>query len=74
MIKDTAKKILPCVNDPKHNEALIQYAKDRIDSQTKNLYRETDHCKIHILQGSIIELQRLLTLREEAQQSAKERK
>jgi len=73
MIKDTAKKILPCVNDPKHNEALIQYAKDRIDSQTKNLYRETDHCKIHILQGSIIELQRLLTLREEAQQSAKEK-
>jgi len=73
MIKDTAKKLLPCVNDPKHSEALIQYAKERIDSQTKNLYRETDHCKIHILQGSIIELQRLLTLREEAQQSAKER-
>ena len=54
MIKDTAKKLLPCVNDPKHNEALIQYANERIDSLTKNLYRETDHCKIHILQGSII--------------------
>ena len=74
MIKDTAKKLLPCVNDPKHNEALNQYANERIDSLTRNLYRETDPCKIHILQGAIIELQRLLTLREEAQQSAKERK
>ena len=74
MIKDTAKKLLPCVNDPKHNEALNQYANERIDSLTRNMYRETDHCKIHILQGAIIELQRLLTLREEAQQSAKERK
>ena len=37
MIKETAKKLLPCVNDPKHLEALSQYVKDRIDSQTKNL-------------------------------------
>ena len=44
MIKDTAKKLLPCVNDPKHNEALTQYANERIDSLTRNLYRETDHC------------------------------
>ena len=72
MIKDTAKKLLPCVNDPKHNEALTQYANERIDSLTRNLYRETDHCKIHILQGAIIELQRLLTLREEAQQIEQE--
>ena len=74
MIKETARKLLPCVNDPKHLEALVQYANDRIDSHTKNLYREIDPCKIHTLQGSIRELQRLLTIREEAQQSAKEKK
>ena len=73
MIKETAKKLLPCVNDPKHLEALSQYVKDRIESQTKNLYRETDYCKIHMLQGSIQELQRFLTIREEAIQSAKEK-
>ena len=73
MIKETAKKLLPCLNDPKHLEALSQYVKDRIDSQTKNLYREVDHCKIHMLQGSIQELQRFLTIREEDIQSAKEK-
>ena len=66
MKADIAKKLLPCVNDPKHNDALIQYAQERIDNQMQNLCRETDHCKIHVLQGSIQELQRFMTIREEA--------
>ncbi len=73
MIKENAKKLLPCLNDPKHLDALKVYAKERIESQTLNLIRETDHCKIHSLQGSIQELQRFMTIREEAIQSAKEK-
>ena len=73
MIKETAKKLLPCVNDPKHLEALKQYAQERINSQVTNLIRETELCKIHNLQGSIIELQRFMTIREEAIQRAKEK-
>jgi|TARA_R100001460_G_scaffold26165_3_gene52857 hypothetical protein len=73
MIRETARKLLPCVNDPKHIDALHKYAQDRIDAHVLNLIRETDHRKINYLQGCIQELQRFMTIREEANQSAKEK-
>ena len=55
-------------------DALFEYAEERIKQHVKNLIRETDHAKMLAIQGSIQELQRFATLRDEVNQKAKEAK
>ena len=74
MSPEVARKLLVIANNKKSIDALFEYAEERIKSHVKNLIRETDHNKIIQIQGSIHELQRFATFRDEVIQKAKEGK
>jgi hypothetical protein len=71
---EIARKLLAVVNNKSSVDALFEYAEERIKQHVKNLIRETDHAKMLAIQGSIQELQRFATLRDEVNQKAKEAK
>lgn len=74
MSPEVARKLLVVANNKQSIDALFDYAEERIKSHVKNLIRETDHNKIIQIQGSIHELQRFATFRDEVIQKAKEGK
>ena len=74
MSPEVAKKLLAVVNNKNNVDALFEYAEERIKQHVRNLIRETDHKKVLTIQGSIQELQRFATLRDEVNQRAKEAK
>lgn len=74
MSPEVAKKLLAVVNNKNNVDALFEYAEERIKQHVGNLIRETDHKKVLTTQGSIQELQRFATFRDEVIQRAKEAK
>ena len=67
----TAKDILPLVNNVDHYPLLQTYVAMRIEVLRGYLENTKDHVKIMEIQGSIAELRRFQTLREQASEGAK---
>jgi len=72
MSPSVAKKLLPLVNVNKHLDAVQGYALERVDFLYRQLEIATSIEEVKELQGSLKEARRLLTIREEAQQEARE--
>jgi hypothetical protein len=73
MSPDIAKKLLPLVNVDKHTHALHAYAVERIAFLHRQLEIATSYEEVKELQGSLKEMRKFLTLKEEAHQKAKEK-
>lgn len=73
MSPSVAKKLLPLVNVNKHLDAVHGYALERVDFLHRQLEIATSFEEVRELQGSLKEARRLLTIREEAQQEAREK-
>lgn len=71
MEKTLARSILPLVNSQDIYPVLQEYIEDRIETMRSFLENTKDHNKILEIQGSIAELRRFQTLREQALESAK---
>lgn len=67
----TAKQILPLVNNVDHYPLLQTYVAMRIEVLRGYLENTKDHVKMMEIQGSIAELRRFQTLREQAIEGAK---
>jgi hypothetical protein len=67
----TAKEILPLVNNVDHYPLLQKYVAMRIEAMRGYLENTKEHDKILEIQGSIAELRRFQTLREQAIEGAK---
>ncbi|MDC0292430.1 hypothetical protein OAL29_00840 [Candidatus Binatia bacterium] len=67
----TAKDILPLVNNVDHYPLLQTYVAMRIEVLRGYLENTKDHVKMMEIQGSIAELRRFQTLREQAIEGAK---
>lgn len=74
MSPEVARKLLVLVNNKPSMDALFEYAEESIRLHVKNLVREPDHNNVLKIQGSIQELQRFATFRDEVIQKAKEGK
>lgn len=73
MTPNVAKKLLPLVNVNKHLDAVQGYALERVNFLHRQLEIATSFEEVRELQGSLKEARRLLTIREEAQQEAREK-
>ena len=71
MKKEQFRELLPLVNDHAHYERLKAYALNRIEDLRVFLETQKDPQKIYELQGSISELRRIATLRDEALANSK---
>jgi hypothetical protein len=71
MEKDTARKILPLVNDVDKYPLLQDYIENRIETMRNFLENTKDHQKVLEVQGAIAELRRFQTLRDQALEGAK---
>jgi hypothetical protein len=71
MTKEDFRSLLPLVNDHDLYGVLIKYADMRIDTLRAYLETQKDPTKIYELQGSIAELRRIATLRDEAISNSK---
>jgi len=71
MNKETARKILPLVNDVERYPLLQDYIEDRIETMRNFLENTKDHQKVLEVQGAIAELRRFQTLRDQALEGAK---
>ncbi len=71
MEKTLAKAILPLVNSQDNYTILQEYIDARIEAMRSFLENTKDHNKILEIQGSIAELRRFQTLRDQALESAK---
>lgn len=71
MEKILAKAILPLVNNRDNYNILQCYVDARIEAMRSFLENTKDHTKILEIQGSIAELRRFQTLRDQALESAK---
>jgi hypothetical protein len=71
MNKETARKILPLVNDVERYPLLQDYIEDRIETMRSFLENTKDHQKVLEVQGAIAELRRFQTLRDQALEGAK---
>ena len=71
MEKDLARSILPLVNDVDKYLILQEYIDNRIETMRNFLENTKDHDKILEVQGSIAELRRFQTLRDQALEGAK---
>jgi len=71
MERETYRDLLPLVNDKKTMELLELYAKARIEIRRDQLEQTLHPDKFKSTQGSIAELRRLLTLRDEVIAGAK---
>jgi len=72
MSPDLAKKLLPLVNVEKHKHALQAYALERIAFLHRQLEIATSIEEVKELQGSLKEMRKFMTLKEEVHQKAKE--
>lgn len=73
MIPEIAKKILPLINTKKNTDALQLYAVDRIEFIHRQLEIATSWDEVKELQGQAKEARRLLSLKDEVEQRAKEK-
>ena len=71
MEKVLAKKILPLVNDIDKYSLLQEYIDNRVETMRNFLENTKDHTKILEVQGSIAELRRFQTLRDQALEGVK---
>lgn len=71
MKKEEFRDLLPLVNDHDHFQRLRAYADSRIDTLRAYLETTTDPIKVYQLQGSIAELRRIATLRDEVLSNSK---
>jgi glutaredoxin-related protein len=71
MDKDTARAILPLVNDLERYELLQSYVRARIEVLRGYLESTKELNKVLEIQGSIAELRRFQTLREQAVEGSK---
>ena len=71
MEKVLARSILPLVNDVDKYLILQEYIDNRIETMRNFLENTKDHDKILEVQGSIAELRRFQTLRDQALEGAK---
>ena len=71
MEKVLAKKILPLVNDIDKYSLLQEYIDNRVETMRNFLENTKDHTKILEVQGSITELRRFQTLRDQALEGVK---
>jgi hypothetical protein len=71
MNKETARKILPLVNDVERYPLLQDYIEDRIETMRNFLENTKDHQKVLEVQGAVAELRRFQTLRDQALEGAK---
>ena len=71
MNKETARKILPLVNDVERYPLLQDYIEDRIETMRNFLENTKDHQNVLEVQGAIAELRRFQTLRDQALEGAK---
>lgn len=65
MKKEDYRSLLPLVNDREHMLKLQSYAESRIHTLQVYLETTTDPIKVYQIQGSIAELRRIATLRDE---------
>ena len=65
MDTNVARSVLPFVNDVHHYEGFLSYVECRLDILRSFLEKEKDIDRIREIQGSIAELKRLRTLRDE---------
>lgn len=65
MDRDTARLLLPLVNEREQLDRLIAYADARIEQHRNNLEKQKDRDRILELQGAIAELRRFASLRDE---------
>lgn len=65
MIKEQARQVLPLVNDPEMHPLLVKYAEYRLDILRQHLENEKNLQKVSEIQGSIAEIKRLFTLKNE---------
>lgn len=73
MIPEIAKKLLPLINTKKNTDALQLYAVDRIEFIHRQLEIATSWDEVKELQGQAKETRRLLSLRDEVEQRAREK-
>lgn len=66
MDKQIARDLLPLVHDRDNLNAIIAYAEYRISVLHKALEQSRDIDVVRMLQGSIAECRKLITLREQA--------
>jgi hypothetical protein len=71
MDKDTARSILPLVNDVDRYDLLQSYVRARIEVLRGYLESTKELNKVLEIQGSIAELRRFQTLREQAVEGSK---
>jgi glutaredoxin-related protein len=71
MDKDTARAILPLVNDLERYDLLQSYVRARIEVLRGYLESTKELNKVLEIQGSIAELRRFQTLREQAVEGSK---
>jgi glutaredoxin-related protein len=71
MEKVLAKKLLPLVNDIDKYLILQEYIDNRVETMRNFLENTKDHTKILEVQGSIAELRRFQTLRDQALEGVK---
>jgi len=71
MDKDTARAILPLVNDLERYDLLQSYVRARIEVLRGYLENTKELNKVLEIQGSIAELRRFQTLREQAVEGSK---
>ena len=71
MDKDTSRALLPLVNDKDMMDRLQTYCDERIDTLRGHLETTKEIDNIRHIQGSIAELRRFKTLRDEVLQGAK---
>lgn len=64
MNRKVAEQLLPLVNDPYFQGSIEVYVGDRIESLHTSLENELDTARIFRLQGQIMELKQLLSLKE----------
>lgn len=65
MDRDTARLLLPLVNEREQLDRLIAYADARIEQHRNNLEKQKDRDRILEVQGAIAELRRFASLRDE---------
>ena len=73
MIKEVAKKLLKLVNVKSNTDLLEFYAKERVQILYKQMEQLANIDEIRQMQGAIKEIKRLITLRDEVIEKAKDK-
>lgn len=69
----TARDLLPLVNDPGVYDMFLEYANCRIDLLRNELETAKDHDSILRIQGAIAEIRKIISLRDEVNADSKKK-